>query len=115
MTLNVFDCGFERKHHASQSQDSYPGVLLPREHEQFGPREFVDGVSQLRRVVLDRKKSSIPKDMSHELGAVKRREFRLELAESRRIVPEWTGRRPGRGARRTTLKKKGAIGAFLCI
>jgi hypothetical protein len=30
------------------------GVLLPREHEQFGPREFVDGVSQLRRVVLDR-------------------------------------------------------------
>jgi hypothetical protein len=28
--------------------------------------------------------------MSHELGLPKRREFRLELAESRRIVPEWT-------------------------
>src|ERR1700732_2767579 len=31
--------------------------------------------------------------MSHELGPVKRREFRLELAEPRRIVPEWTRRR----------------------
>jgi hypothetical protein len=31
--------------------------------------------------------------MSHELGAVKRREFRLELSESRRIVPEWTSTR----------------------
>src|ERR1700694_1924663 len=31
--------------------------------------------------------------MSHELGLPKRREFRLELAESRRIVPEWTSTR----------------------
>src|ERR1700730_13497724 len=37
--------------------------------------------------------------MSHELGALKRREFRLELAESRRIVPVWTNS-PGRGQRR---------------
>jgi hypothetical protein len=31
--------------------------------------------------------------MSHELGLPKRREFRLELAESRHIVPEWTTHR----------------------
>src|ERR1700724_2327172 len=51
--------------------------------------------------------------MSHELGLPKRREFRLELAESRRIVPEWTSirtlghRRGSRGAMRLLPRDRG--------
>src|ERR1700738_5567862 len=38
-------------------------------------------------------KGSMSKHMSHEIVAAKRGEFRLELAESRRSVPEWTTHR----------------------
>jgi hypothetical protein len=58
-------------------------------------------------------KSSISKGMSHELGQPKRREFWLELGESRRIVPEWTSirtlghRRGSRGAMRLLPRDRG--------
>jgi hypothetical protein len=43
--------------------------------------------------------------MSHELGLPKRREFRLELSESRRSVPGWTGTSArGRGCARLSVR-----------